>query len=144
MCLIGNLGCNFDIPLVKNTIVNKEVETRKLFVDYLKSNLGYDDSSFIVEKRISEFIIDLIIFDSKTLDINPIAIIEFKKQSFDINGSLHQIKKYLQVINIPNLPAFLVEKDGVFVLQAYGWQKIDIKDFPSFQKIKKQNDWTII
>lgn len=118
--------------------MNKEYENRKFFIDYLISNVGYDDSSFIIDKRIGEFIIDLIIFDSKTLDINPIAIIEFKKQSDDIDGALKQIKKYLKAINKPNLPAFLVAAEEVYVLQVYGWQKIEIDDFPNFEKLKQQ------
>lgn len=51
-------------------------------------------------------------------------------------AALPQVKKYLEAIGNATLPAFLVHNLDVYVLQSYGWQKFDIKDFPKLQKLQ--------
>ncbi len=40
-----------------------------------------------------------------------------------------------EVLKNPNIPAFLVHGQNVYVLQNYGWQKIDLIDFPNLEKL---------
>lgn len=116
--------------------MNKETEIVQWFTNYLIQKLGYSDANLISEKRIDKIVIDLLLIDNTSLEFNPIAIIEFKEAGATINDVLFQIKKMTEVLKKPNIPAFLVHGQNVYVLQTYGWQKIDLIDFPNLEKLK--------
>lgn len=115
--------------------MTKEIEIVQRFRNYLIQNLGYSDTNLVIEKRIDNIIVDLLIIDNTSLDFKPIAIIEFKEEHATIDSTLSQIKKMAEVLKNPNIPAFLVHGQNVYVLQSYGLQKIDLIDFPNLEKL---------
>ena len=111
-----------------------EQEVRHQFLSYLKSKLNYPDNNLVLEKRIGQKVIDLLIQDnSKTL-----ALVEFKCNGTDLDGAESQVRDYLDLIENDSCPLFLVAgNDNIYILQGYGWQQISIDNFPTIETFKK-------
>jgi hypothetical protein len=113
------------------------------FTGFLKANLDYQDNNFEFlnyknpngyEEEIDINIADLLIKDNDNL----IAIVQFKRwETFQETEALTRI--YLKSIQFENCPTFLVyDINEIFILLPYGWQKIELQNFPSFEKLFKQ------
>jgi len=105
------------------------------FILYLEANLNYKKNNFDYEVRIENKIIDLAIIDKEKI----IAIVEFKSWLPDFQNTENQVRNYLSLIKNENCPAFLIYgSDGdIFLLQSYGWQKIELQNFPTFETLRK-------
>ena len=68
---------------------------------------------------------------------NLIAIVQFKRwETFQDTEALTRI--YLKSIQNEDCPAFLIHSiDEIFILESYGWQKIDLRNFPTFETLRK-------
>lgn len=113
------------------------------FTGFLKANLDYHDNNFEFlnyknpggyEDEIDINVADILIKDNDNL----IAIVIFKRwESFEETEALTRI--YLKSINKENCPTFfLQDTNGIFILQPYGWQKIELQNFPNFETLRKQ------
>jgi hypothetical protein len=111
-----------------------EQEVKHQFLSYLKSKLNYQDNNLVLEKRIGQKVIDLLIQDnSKTL-----ALVEFKDNASYLDGAEGQVRDYLALVENANCPAFLVAgNDYIYTLLSYGWQQISIDNFPTIETLKK-------
>lgn len=112
------------------------------FTGFLKANLDYQENNFEFlnyknrdgfEEEIDINIADMLIKDNGNL----IAIVQFKRwESFQDTEELTRI--YLKSIQNEDCPAFLIPSiDEIFILVSYGWQKIDLQNFPSFETLRK-------
>lgn len=112
------------------------------FTSFLKENLNYQDKNFEFlnyknpngyEDEIDINVADMLIKDNDHI----IAIVKFKRwENFQDTEALTRI--YLKSIKNENCPAFLVwDTNEIFILQPYGWQKIDIRNFPTFETLRK-------
>jgi hypothetical protein len=112
------------------------------FTGFLKANLDYHENNFEFlnyknpngyEDEIDINVADILIKDND----NVIAIVIFKRwESFEEAEALTRI--YLKSIKNENCPAFLIPyMDEIFILESYGWQKIEIKNFPTFATLRK-------
>jgi hypothetical protein len=112
------------------------------FTGFLKANLDYHDNNFEFlnyknpggyEDEIDINVADILIKDND----NVIAIVKFKgMESFQDTETVLRI--YLKSIKNENCPAFLIPyMDEIFILESYGWQKIEIKNFPTFETLRK-------
>jgi hypothetical protein len=115
--------------------MKNEKELIKLFIEYLKNNLGYSDDNFIAEKRINNSIIDLLIIDSNSSTQSAKAIIEFKNNTNIGSSTTDQVMRYRAIIGNHKLPCFIVQDQDVYVLESYGWKRILINEFPSKEKL---------
>ena len=113
-----------------------EIDRNFWFVDILKSSFGYSDGNFVFEKKFDGVLLDLLIIDDECFDFCPLALIEFRGPEKEIEPTVAQVKKYQSLMERPDLPAFLVHGNEVYVLQSYGWQKIDIHCFPRFERLR--------
>jgi hypothetical protein len=113
-----------------------EIDRNFWFVDILKSSLGYKDENFVFEKKFGDALIDLLIIDNECFDIYPLALVEFRAPYKEMDPTVAQVKKYQSLMERPDLPAFLVHGNEVYVLQSYGWQKIDMQYFPRVERLK--------
>jgi hypothetical protein len=113
-----------------------EQEIRNKFIEYLKNNLGYTQENLLIEKRIDNKIIDLLIIDPASIEISYKALVEFKSITGDRDSAEAQVIKYKELLGINNLPCFLVYSEEIYVLQTYGWQLISLQDFPNLEKLK--------
>ena len=112
------------------------------FTGFLKANLDYHDNNFEFlnyknpngyEDEIDINVADILIKDNNHI----IAIVIFKRwESFQVTEALTRI--YLKSIQNEDCPAFLLPSiDEIFILQSYGWQKIELKNFPTFGTLRK-------
>lgn len=112
------------------------------FTGFLKANLDYHDDNFeflnYKNKNGYEDEIDINVPDIliKNND-NVIAILKFRgMENFQDTEAL--IRIYLKSIKNENCPTFLVDdNDVIFILQPYGWQKIELQNFPTFEQLSQ-------
>jgi hypothetical protein len=113
------------------------------FTGFLKANLDYHENNFEFlnyknpngyEEEIDINIADMFIKDNDNLN----AIVQFKRwESFRETEAL--TRRYLKSIQFENCPTFLVHDiNEIFILQPYGWQKIELQNFPTFETLIKQ------
>ena len=115
--------------------MENEIEKINWFINFLKRNCNFVDDNFLIEKRINDKIIDLIIVNRLTNNIKPLAIIEFKKPGSDFNSAQKQVENYLNLLKENNLPSFLIHGNELFILLSYGWQRLEFNDFPKLEKL---------
>ena len=106
------------------------------FTGFLKANLDYHDNNFEFlnyknpggyEDEIDINVADMLIKDNDRI----IAIVNFQDTE-----ALTRI--YLKSIKNENCPAFLIPYfDEIFILESYGWQKIELQNFPTFETLRK-------
>jgi hypothetical protein len=111
-----------------------EQEVRHQFLSYLKSKLNYQDNNLVLEKKIGQKVIDLLIQDNS----KALALVEFKGNVSDLDGVESQVRDYLALIENVNCPAFLVAgNEYIYTLLSYGWQQISIDNFPTIETLKR-------
>jgi hypothetical protein len=115
--------------------MKNEQDIRLWFLNYLKDNLGYIDEYIIVEKRINNCVIDILIVDPYSNNISYKALVEFKASDIDKERVLAQINKYKENLGNIKLPCYLVQDKNVYVLETNQWKLISIKDFPIYEKL---------
>ncbi len=127
----------------------RERELEQRFIKFLTEEKGYTQSSLMLEAPVGGFgrqqnryIADLIIIDTDYN--NYLALIEFKVAPYSVNQkTLQQVSTYLNVINQPNLPAYLVTADddtfSIFILDNTDWRQIEPEDFPRSETLKSKN-----
>ena len=131
-----------------------EAEFGRHFVDFLINEKGYPKGSILLEASLADsrgefrrYIADLILLDT---DFNNyLALIEFKGRiKRATNDSLHQVKTYLNVLDKPNLPAYLVvPRNGnenlvefrIYILDENDWREIEKEDFPHYETLRSKN-----
>jgi hypothetical protein len=112
------------------------------FTGFLKANLDYNDNNFEFlnynilgssDDEIDINVPDILLKDNDNL----IAIVLFKRwESFEETEALTRI--YLKSIKNENCPAFLIPyMDEIFILESYGWQKIELQNFPTFETLRR-------
>ena len=106
------------------------------FAAYLTNHLGYTESNIIKEYKIENARIDLLLVYNDKITFSPIAIVEFMVNTDDNDLALKNVREYQKQFRNPSIPCFLFNGFDLFVLQAYGWQKISIIDFPQIDKLK--------
>ena len=126
----------------------------RFFVEYLIREKGYPKGSILLEASLADnnrtpnrYVADLILLDTEFN--NYLALVEFKsKLSKPTIDSLRQVKTYLNIIDIPNLPAYLVlpRITGeitvdfiVYILDNDDWKEIDKVDFPHYETLSSKN-----
>jgi len=113
------------------------------FTGFLKANLDYHENNFEFlnyknpngyEDEIDINVADMLIKDNNHI----IAVVKFfGLENYQDTESM--IRIYLKSIKNENCPAFLVDdNDVIFILQPYGWQKIELQNFPTFETLRKQ------
>jgi uncharacterized membrane protein YeaQ/YmgE (transglycosylase-associated protein family) len=124
-----------------------DIEVQKAFIDFLLNEKGYPEECLAVEAVVgidskNTYRADLIIYD--VLEKQYLSLIEFKNQinQASLNNAIKQVSKYIELIDNPDLPIFLVagiEKDfEIYILMNLSeWVKIEKEDFPSFKKLSK-------
>ena len=126
---------------VLSNLINNNMKNEKSvqieFINFLIDNLDFKSENLVIEKKVENSVIDLMIVDNENGAISPIAIVEFKSHEIIIGEeTIYQINKYRNLLNNQSLPCFLFNGIELFVLESYGWQKISIIDFPRIQKLK--------
>jgi hypothetical protein len=116
--------------------MNSEQEIKSQFANFLINNLGYESKNLVFEKKIENTTIDLLIIDSEQNLSSTLAIVEFRNSVKDMENAIKQFRYYESLLNIPNIPCFLLNGIDLFVLQSYGWQRIAFIDFPRIEKLK--------
>jgi len=112
------------------------------FTGFLKANLDYDDDNFEFlnyknrdrfDDEIDINVPDILIKDKDNL----IAIVLFKRwETFQETEALTRI--YLKSIQNIDCPTFWVyNTNEIFILQPYGWQKIELQNFPTFKQLSQ-------
>ncbi len=112
------------------------------FTGFLKANLDYQDNNFEFlnyknpygyEDEININVADMLIKDND----NVIAIVIFKRwESFEETEAF--TRTYLKSIQFENCPTFWVyNTNEIFILQPYGWQKIELQNFPTFEQLSQ-------
>ncbi len=113
------------------------------FTGFLKANLDYQDNNFEFlnyknphgyEDEIDINIADMLIKQNDHI----IAVVKFKGlENFEVTES--NIRIYLNYIENKKCPTFLVcDNDDIYILQSYGWQKIELQNFPSLKTLINQ------
>ena len=104
------------------------------FVTYLKTKLNYKDENLVLGKNIGGKAIDLIIQENEKI----IAIVEFKGTAVTLENVEVQVKSYITLLNNETCHAFFVSwNEEIFILESYGWQKIELQNFPTFETLRK-------
>ncbi len=124
--------------------MQNELNIREEFSKFLKTQKHYSTDDLVFEFVIEKMRIDLLIHNksiknnSVDLKSNPyLALVEFKADGNNLDSATKQIKSYLEALNYPKLPCFLVipsnnanEVFDVFLLTTYGLQQISKEHFP--------------
>jgi hypothetical protein len=112
------------------------------FTGFLKANLDYNDNNFEFlnynilgssDDEIDINVPDILLKDNDNL----IAIVLFKRwESFEETEAF--TRTYLKSIQFENCPTFWVyNTNEIFILQPYGWQKIELQNFPTFEQLSQ-------
>ena len=126
---------------VLNNLINGKMKNEKdiqvEFINFLITNLDFKSENLVIEKKIGNSTIDLLIFDNTKINVSSLAIVEFKSHEIIIGqDTISQMNKYRDLLNNQNIPCFIFNGIELFVLQSYGWQKISITDFPKIDQLK--------
>lgn len=113
----------------------KEEEIRNRFLEFLCNVLNYNQANFLIEKKINNKIIDLLIVQSTNDTIETLAFIEFKKEISNETLIIQQLLDQKKGISQDSIYSFVVTSNETFVLLNYGLQKINIDDFPKLEKL---------
>jgi len=124
----------------------------KLFSSFLVQEKGFPEGCLLFEASLHpkvdegsfrRYIADLLILDTEFN--NYLALVEFKAQGDKRNVSIayEQVRAYLNVLNKPDLPSFLVvpreENDfEIYQLSTHDWARIEKEDFPQFQTLQSK------
>jgi hypothetical protein len=136
---------NHEIELARkwvlNNLINDKMKNEKdvqaEFINFLITNLDFKSENLVVEKKIENSTIDLLIVDNTEINISQLAIVEFKSHEIIVGqDTVSQMNKYRNLLNNQTIPCFLFNGIELFVLQSYGWQKISITDFPKIDQLK--------
>lgn len=127
--------------------MNSDIEVQKAFIDFLINEKEYSEDCLAFESIVGSdskniYRADLIIFD--IFEKQYLSLIEFKNHinQNTLNNAIKQVSKYIEIIDNPDLPVFLVGgKDKnfeIYILRNSSvWEKIEKEDFPTFKKLLK-------
>jgi hypothetical protein len=126
---------------VLNNLINDKMKNEKdvqaEFINFLITNLDFKSENIVLEKKIENSKIDLLIVDNNKINVSSLAIVEFKSHEIILGqDTISQMNKYRNLLNNQTIPCFLFNGIELFVLQSYGWQKISITDFPKIDQLK--------
>jgi|LakMenE18May11ns_1017448.scaffolds.fasta_scaffold9679264_2 hypothetical protein len=126
---------------VLNNLINDKMKNEKdvqaEFINFLITNLDFKSENIVLEKKIENSKIDLLIVDNNKIKVSSLAIVEFKSHEIILGqDTISQMNKYRNLLNNQTIPCFLFNGIELFVLQSYGWQKISITDFPKIDQLK--------
>jgi hypothetical protein len=117
--------------------MKNEKDVQAEFINFLITNLDFKSENLVIEKKIENSTIDLLIVDNTKINISQLAIVEFKSHEIIVGqDTISQMNKYRNLLNNQTIPCFLFNGIELFVLQSYGWQKISITDFPKIDQLK--------
>jgi len=120
-----------------NDNMKNEKDVQNEFINFLINNLDFKSENLVIEKKIENSTIDLLIVDNTKTNISQLAIVEFKSHEIIVGqDTISQMNKYRNLLNNQTIPCFLFNGIELFVLQSYGWQKISITDFPKIDQLK--------
>lgn len=91
---------------LENKMKMNEQEIKHKFIKYLIDHLDYAQEKFLIDKRIDNKIIDLLILDPDSITISYKALVEFKSINGDKDSAAEQVIKYKKLLGINNLPCF--------------------------------------
>jgi len=127
--------------------MKSDTEVQKAFIDFLLNEKEYSEDCLAIDSVVgadskNTYRADLIIYD--IFQKQYLGLIEFKNQinQFTLNKAIKQVLRYIEIIDNPDLPVFLVggnENDfEIYILKNSSvWEKIEKEDFPTFKKLSK-------
>lgn len=119
------------------------------FIDFLKNSKGFINDNFLKDVHLVDtvgsqgvedrYLCDLVILD--TNNNNYLALIDFKSDMQSLRKiSIENYKRYLTVLNKPNLLFYFVVADKlndfkIFIIENNNLKAIDKSDFPNYKTL---------